>query len=78
MPADLWANYRLGVIYIEQANAHAQAANTGSLNKESVTDLLKAARVRFANVLTANPDTDEAGRARQYIARIDAALASHP
>jgi hypothetical protein len=24
MPSDLWANYRLGLIYIEQANAHAQ------------------------------------------------------
>jgi tetratricopeptide (TPR) repeat protein len=78
MPADLWANYRLGMIYIDQANAHAQAANAGSLTKESVTDLLKAARVRFANVLAANPDTDEAGHARQYIARIDAALGSRP
>jgi len=78
MPSDLWANYRLGVIYIEQANAHAQAANTASATPAGVTDLLKAARTRFANVVTVNPDTDEAGRARQYIARIDAALASHP
>jgi uncharacterized caspase-like protein/tetratricopeptide (TPR) repeat protein len=76
MPADLWANYRLGVIYIEQANAGAQAA--GSANASSVTDLLKEARIRFANVVTVNPDTDEASRARQYIARIDAALATHP
>jgi len=78
MPSDLWANYRLGVIYIEQANAHAQAVNTASAASGGVTDLLKAARTRFANVVTVNPDTDEAGRARQYIARIDAALASHP
>ena len=78
MPSDLWANYRMGVIYIEQANAHAQAVNTASANTQSTADLLKAARVRFANVVTVNPDTDEAGRAKQYIARIDAALASHP
>jgi tetratricopeptide (TPR) repeat protein len=78
MPSDLWANYRLGVIYIEQANAHAQAVNTASPASGGVTDLLKAARTRFTNVVTVNPDTDEAGRARQYIARIDAALASHP
>ena len=78
MPADLWANYRLGVIYIEQANAGAQAAGAASASAGSVTDLLKAARVRFANVVTVNPDTDEANRARQYIARIDAALATHP
>ena len=78
MPSDLWANYRLGMIYIEQANAHAQTAQTASATPGGVTDLLKAARTRFANVVTVNPDTDEAGRARQYIARIDAALASHP
>ncbi|MGB6686930.1 MAG: tetratricopeptide repeat protein [Terracidiphilus sp.] len=78
MPTDLWANYRLGVIYIEQANAGAQAAGAASASTGSVTDLLKAARVRFANVVTVNPDTDEASRARQYIVRIDAALAAHP
>jgi len=76
MPADLWANYRLGVIYVEQANAGAQTA--GAAGAGSVTDLLKEARVRFANVVTVNPDTDEAGRARKYIAQIDAALGPHP
>ena len=40
--------------------------------------LLKEAKTRFSNVVAANPDTDEAGRARQYIARIDSALASLP
>ena len=76
MPSDLWANYRLGLIYVEQANAHAQTVNTASANTQSATDLLKAAKVRFTNVVTVNPDTDEAGRAKQYLARIDAALAS--
>lgn len=76
LPTDLWANYRLGVIYIEQANAGAQT--NGSAGATSVTDLLKEARVRFANVVTVNPDTDEAGRARKYIAQIDAALGPRP
>lgn len=73
MPADLWANYRLGIIYVDQANASAQ--NAAGAN---VKDLLQAARTRFANVVVANPDTDEANRARQYITRIDAALTAHP
>jgi len=76
MPSDLWANYRLGTIYVEKANAHGQT--TASADSSGVTDLLKAARVRFANVVSVNPDTDEAGRARKYIAKIDQALASHP
>lgn len=73
MPADLWANYRLGLIYVEKANAGAQALST-----QDVINLLSQARVRFGNVVAANPDTDEASRARQYIAKIDAALSSHP
>ena len=78
IPSDLWANYRLGTIYIEQANSHAKSTNTASAESKHVTDLLRAARARFTSVVTVNPDTDEAGRARQYIARIDAALAKHP
>ena len=77
LPTDLWANYRLGLIYVEQANAGAPPANTATANAGTPADLLKAARVRFSNVVTVNPDTDEANRARQYIARIDAALASN-
>jgi tetratricopeptide (TPR) repeat protein len=76
MPADLWANYRLGLIYVEKANAGAQGAAT--LSTHDVMSLLSEAKVRFGNVVAANPDTDEASRARQYIARIDAALGSHP
>ncbi len=75
MPSDLWANYRLGLIYVEQANVGAQ---NGSTDSQAVTNLLSEARVRFGNVVAANPDTDEASRARQYIARIDAALGSKP
>jgi tetratricopeptide (TPR) repeat protein len=78
MPTDLWANYRLGLIYIEKANAGAQGMGGPELSAQDVMKLLSEAKVRFGNVVAANPDTDEASRARQYIAKIDAALASHP
>jgi tetratricopeptide (TPR) repeat protein/uncharacterized caspase-like protein len=64
IPQDLWANYRLGTIYIEQSNQNASSA------------LLSAARTHFQQVVTINPDTEEAARARQYIGKIDVALAS--
>ena len=75
LPADLWANYRLGLIYVEQANAKTQAGN-GATSKDNgdVVSLLREAKTRFSNVIAANPDTDEASRARQYISRIDSAL----
>ena len=77
LPSDLWANYRLGLIYVEQANARTQGTN-GSSPKDTkdIVGLLNEAKVRFSNVIAANPDTDEATRARQYISRIDSALAS--
>jgi tetratricopeptide (TPR) repeat protein len=77
LPSDLWANYRLGLIYVEQANAKTQTANA-AISKDSgdVVSLLKEAKTRFSNVIAANPDTDEASRARQYISRIDSALGS--
>jgi tetratricopeptide (TPR) repeat protein len=72
-PADLWANYRLGLIYVAQANAGGTPQNSGS-----VADLLKEAKVRFNNVIASNPDTEEANHSRQYISRIDSALTTHP
>lgn len=76
-PSDLWANYRLGLIYIEQANARThQTTGAASKDTKDIVGLLNEAKVRFTNVIAANPDTDEASRARQYIARIDSALAS--
>ncbi len=65
-PQDLWANYRLGTIYIEQSNQNASPA------------LLSAAKTHFQQVIAANPDTEEAARARQYISKIDVALSSSP
>ena len=64
IPQDLWANYRLGVIYIEESNQQASPA------------LLSAARTHFQQVIAVNPDTEEASRARTYVSRIDTALAS--
>ena len=64
-PQDLWANYRLGTIYIEESNQNASPA------------LLSAARTHFQQVVAINPDTEEAARAKQYISRIDVALASN-
>jgi tetratricopeptide (TPR) repeat protein len=75
LPSDLWANYRLGLIYVEQANARTQGTNDPKDTKD-IVGLLNEAKVRFSNVIAANPDTDEASRARQYISRIDSALAS--
>lgn len=77
MPSDLWANYRLGLIYVEQANAQSHQ-NTTTAPPQAVFDLLREAKLRFGAVVSSNPDTDEAGRARQYVAQIDAALATHP
>ena len=63
MPKDLFANYRLGLIYAQK------------FNQQNSLSLLAAARGHFEAVITANPDTDEAGRSRQYIQMIDRALA---
>ncbi len=63
IPKDLFANYRLGLVYTLEFNQH------NSLS------LLAAARQHFEAVVAANPDTDEAGRSRKYIQMIDHALA---
>ncbi|HEY1985561.1 MAG TPA: tetratricopeptide repeat protein [Terracidiphilus sp.] len=77
LPSDLWANYRLGLIYVEQANDRTQGV-TGAAPKDTkdIVGLLNEAKARFSTVIAINPDTDEASRAKQYIARIDTALAS--
>jgi uncharacterized caspase-like protein/tetratricopeptide (TPR) repeat protein len=76
MPGDLWANYRLGLIYVEKANSGSLPGATAAMNSQQIIALLSQARQRFASVIAANPETDEAGRARQYISRIDVALSS--
>lgn len=64
MPGDASANYSLAMIYVEQSNQQTSPA------------LLSAARTHFQQVIAVNPDTEEAGRARTYVSRIDTALAS--
>jgi tetratricopeptide (TPR) repeat protein/uncharacterized caspase-like protein len=70
-PNDLFANYRLGILYSEQYNKSGSVA------------LLAAARKHFENVIEQNPDANEADRSRKYVHNIDAVLAqqsslSHP
>jgi tetratricopeptide (TPR) repeat protein len=63
VPQDLFANYRLGIVFTEQYNATGGAA------------LLQEARQYFGAVIAINPDTDEAQRSRKYVAQIDSVLA---
>jgi tetratricopeptide (TPR) repeat protein len=65
-PADLFANYRLGIIYSQKYN---QSGGVG---------LLAAARKHFEEVIAENPDAAEAGRARAYVKNIDDVLARQP
>ena len=66
LPQDLFSNFRLGVLYVEESNQAASPA------------LLSEARRHFQQVIATNPDTDEAANARKFIARIDAALPPAP
>jgi uncharacterized caspase-like protein/tetratricopeptide (TPR) repeat protein len=66
IPKDLFANYRLGLIY------------TQKFNQQNSIGLLAAAKGHFDAVIAANPDTDEAVRSRKYIQMIDSALAQQP
>jgi tetratricopeptide (TPR) repeat protein len=63
LPGDLFANYRLGLIFTTQYNTIGGPA------------LLQEARKYFATVIAINPDTDEAQRSRKYVANIDSVLA---
>lgn len=63
IPKDLFANYRLGVIYAEK------------FNQQNSVELLAAAKTHFDAAIAANPQANEADRARKYIHNIDAVLA---
>jgi tetratricopeptide (TPR) repeat protein len=63
IPKDLFANYRLGLVY------------TQKFNQQNSVGLLAAAKEHFDAVIAANPDTDEAGRSKKYVQMISAALA---
>jgi uncharacterized caspase-like protein/Tfp pilus assembly protein PilF len=77
MPLDLWANYRLGLIYIEQANVRAAQTQNQSASRSAV-DLLREAKLRLNAVISINPDTEEANRAKKYLTQINTALANTP
>ncbi len=63
VPDDLFANYRLGLVFTQQYNSIGGQA------------LLQEARKYFDAVIAINPDTDEAQRSRKYVANIDSVLA---
>jgi tetratricopeptide (TPR) repeat protein len=63
MPNDLFANYELGVLYAEK------------FNQQNQIGLLAAAKTHFDAAIAANPETNEADRARKYVKNIDSALA---
>ncbi len=65
-PGDLYANYRMGILYSEKYNQSGQVS------------LLAAARKHFEDVVAENPDVAEAGRARAYVKNIDDVLARQP
>ncbi len=65
-PGDLYANYRLGLVYSEKYNQSGQIG------------LLAAAHKHFEDVIAENPDAVEAGRARSYVKNIDDVLARQP
>jgi len=62
IPKDLFANYRLGVLFAEK------------FNQQGSVSYLAAAREHFSAVVVANPDTDQAGRAKKYMTNIDSVL----
>lgn len=63
IPNDLFANYRLGILYSEK------------FNQQNQLGLLAAAKQHFTAVIAANPDTNEADRSRRYVKNIDTVLA---
>jgi hypothetical protein len=66
MPNDLFANYRLGTVYVYE------------FNQQNSVGLLAAAKEHFSAAIAANPDADEAGRSKKYLQMIDSALAKQP
>jgi tetratricopeptide (TPR) repeat protein len=66
IPKDMYANYRLGLVYTQE------------FNQQHSVGLLAAAKTHFSEVVAIGPDSDEAGRSKKYLQMIDAALAKQP
>ena len=66
IPKDLYANYRLGLVY------------TREFNQQNSMGLLAAAKKHFTEVVAVAPDTEYAGQSKKYLQMIDSAMARHP
>lgn len=72
-PQDLYAHYRLGILYSQKFNVlnlHTAAP--------SGLDLLVEARKQFNSVIALNSDVDQAANSRKYIQNIDQFLVRQP
>ncbi len=66
LPKDIFANYRLGKVYVSE------------FNQQNSVSYLAAAREHFSQVVANGPDTNEASLSKKYIQQIDSALAQLP
>jgi tetratricopeptide (TPR) repeat protein len=69
-PQNLYAQYRLGILYSSKFNA----LNTSSTSAASGLDLLVEARKHFSSVIALNAEVDQANYSRKYIQNIDQVL----
>lgn len=70
-PQNLYAQYRLGILYSSEFNA----LNTSATSAPNGLDLLVEARKHFSSVIALNSDIDQAKYSRKYIQNIDQVLA---
>ncbi len=70
-PQNLYAQYRLGILYSSKFNA----LNTSATSAPTGLDLLVEARKHFSSVIALNADVDQAKYSRKYIQNIDSVLA---
>ncbi len=69
-PQNLYAQYRLGILYSSKFNA----LNTSANSAPSGIDLLVEARKHFSSVIALNSEVDQAKYSRKYIQNIDQVL----
>ena len=70
-PTDLYAQYRLGILYSTEFNALNQSGGSAPHG----LDLLVEARKHFSSVIALNAQVDQANYSRKYIQNIDQLLA---
>ena len=69
-PQDLYSNYRLGVLFVQKFNGLTTEQQSAGL------PLLAAARKHFSEVVSINPDTNEASMAQKNVQTLDQTLLS--